>query len=108
MSAGFPGALTVGLVAGIGVGFEFIGGTLLMIKLQSRNKFNYDSFYGILLQQFTILKQVSVKEIQILVGARIVACTIFGLSSWPWLSVIAILLYVLTTVHYIPNKKTRG
>jgi hypothetical protein len=79
---------------------EFGLASLLLIKLRSSDHFDYDSFYGHILQQFTIINSVSVYEIGILVGARLVMMAIAGFI-WPSLWVIVPgLLYLGTMVHY--------
>ena len=101
-------SLPVWSIALVGGLVEFAGGGIVLYKLGSGSKFEYNSFVGGLLQQFTIVDHVSMFEIQTLVGFRLAACALLGCffpNSWVYIP--AIVLYLFSAIHIVPKKKAR-
>ena len=82
---------------------ELVSGIAILIKLRSANKFEYDSFYGHLLAQFTPVSNIGIYDIEAQVGARLAAFIMLGFQFW--FCIPAIILYLTTVVHYIKPSK---
>jgi hypothetical protein len=90
---------TISLSAVIAGTVELAAALALFIRLVSVQHFNYHSFYGSILKQYTILDEIGVGVIWTLVCLRLIAFLFIGMGLW----YIGAPLFTLTCMHYIPD-----
>jgi len=88
-----------------GIIMELAIAIVLFRKLISEKEFDYDSFIGQLLLQYTMIPEIGLTSLLHLISARIVSYAVFIMLTGWWL-IIPILLYISTVVHYLPDTKT--
>jgi|WetSurSiteA1Bulk_404760.scaffolds.fasta_scaffold29400_1 hypothetical protein len=92
-----------------GIVTELVIAIVLFKKLIGEKEFEYDSFVGQLLLQYTMLPEVGLTSLLHLISARIASYALLFIiytSSLMWFwYVIPIVLYLSTVIHYLPNNK---
>jgi len=88
-------SLVIAAIGGIAV--ELLTGLILFIKLRSFEEFDFDSFYGILLTQYTGGAYLDITDMAHLIGLRVVAYVFLWFELF--LFVPFILCLIPTVVH---------
>jgi len=96
----------------MGIVVEALIATLVFTKLMSQKEFNYGSFIGKLLLQYTIIPEIGIYALVHLICARIVcyAVMLLGIIFTPppltmtLATIVSLILYSSTIIHYLPYK----